>query len=307
LRLRRASLGAGLLILFPIWAAPPGVHALEYLDNKNLAQQLQTAAESHVRLVHLKQAAETLKKNPVWLVELGQGTDEERKRRPALLLVAGLEGNDLAGAASALFWLQQLLQDHATNGPATRLLDSTTIYIFPRLNPDAAETYFTRPKHESLVSRKPVDDDHDGLVDEDDVDDLNDDESITQMRIKDPNGRWKPHPQHPGFLMVQAAADEMGEYTLLGWEGIDNDGDGEVNEDPVGGYDTNRNWAWDWQPNYIQFGAQDYPFSLPESRSISEFVISRPNIAAFQSYHNFGGMILRNPGREGGVAQADDC
>ena len=68
--------------------------------------------------------------------------------------------------------------------------------------------------------------------------------------------------------MVEAAPDEKGEYTLLGSEGIDNDGDGRVNEDAVGGYDMNRNWAWDWQPNYIQHGAMEYPFSLPETRAL---------------------------------------
>jgi hypothetical protein len=102
------------------------------------------------------------------------------------------------------------------------------------------------------------------------------------------------------------APDEKGEYTLLGSEGIDNDGDGRVNEDPVGGYDMNRNWAWDWQPNYIQSGAQEYPFSLPETRAIAAFITSHPNIAAFQSYHNAGGMILRSPGREGGAIRGED-
>src|SRR5207244_4131288 len=87
------------------------------------------------------------------------------------------------------------------------------------------------------------------------------------MRIKDPNGRWKPDPAYPEYLMVQVAPDEKGEYTLLGLEGIDNDGDGQVNEDPVGGYDMNRDWAWDWQPSYIQGGALEYPFSLPKARA----------------------------------------
>lgn len=88
--------------------------------------------------------------------------------------------------------------------------------------------------------------------------------------------------------MVEAAVDQPGEYTLLGSEGLDNDGDGEVNEDARGGYDMNRNWAWDWQPTYVQFGAHDYPFSLPETRALSEFIDARRNIAAFQTYHNAG-------------------
>src|SRR4030095_2798336 len=100
-----------------------------------------------------------------------------------------------------------------------------------------------------------------------DVDDIDGDGTIAQMRIKDPNGRWKPHPRFPEFLMVQAEPDEPGEYTLLGWEGLDNDGDGQVNEDPVGGYDPNRNWAWDWQASFVQNGAMGYSSPLPETRA----------------------------------------
>ena len=85
---------------------------------------------------------------------------------------------------------------------------------------------------------------------------------------------------------------------LLGSEGIDNDGDGRVNEDPVGGYDGNRNWASNWQPNYIQGGAMDYPFQLPEAKAVNDFLMTHPNIAGVQSYHNNGGMILRGPGAE---------
>ncbi|MHC4557358.1 MAG: M14 family zinc carboxypeptidase, partial [Planctomycetota bacterium] len=96
------------------------------------------------------------------------------------------------------------------------------------------------------------------------------------------------------------------EYSLLGWEGIDNDNDGRINEDSRGGYDMNRNWAYDWQPDYIQYGAKDYPFSQPETRAVAEFVLAHPNIAGMQTYHNTGGMILRGPGREGGAMKSQD-
>ena len=42
----------------------------------------------------------------------------------------------------------------------------------------------------------------------------------------------------------------------------------------------------------------DYPFQLPEARAINDFLMSHPNIAGVQSYHNSGGMILRGPGAE---------
>jgi hypothetical protein len=106
--------------------------------------------------------------------------------------------------------------------------------------------------------------------------------------------------------MVPCAENEPGEFTLLGIEGIDNDGDGLINEDPVGGYDMNRDWGWDWQAAYVQHGAMDYPFYLPETRTVAHFITAHPNIAAAQSYHNAMGAILRPPGREGGNIHPPD-
>jgi hypothetical protein len=86
---------------------------------------------------------------------------------------------------------------------------------------------------------------------------------------------------------------------MLGSEGYDNDGDGLVNEDGKGvyEYDPNRDWANEWEPAYIQRGARRYPFSLKETSAVEKFVKSHRNIAAAQSYHNTGGMILRGPGK----------
>jgi hypothetical protein len=91
-----------------------------------------------------------------------------------------------------------------------------------------------------------------------------------------------------------------GQWSRAGTEGIDNDGDGRINEDSDGGYDMNRDWPTDWKPTFVQRGAGHYPFTYPETRAVGDFIRTRPNIAAGQSYHNAGGMILRGPGAEYG-------
>ena len=83
---------------------------------------------------------------------------------------------------------------------------------------------------------------------------------------------------------------------MAGSEGIDNDGDGQVNEDGPGTYDMNRNWPAGWNPEHVQGGAGDWPFSYPETEAVARFIMTKPNIAAGQAYHNAGGMILRGPG-----------
>jgi hypothetical protein len=134
------------------------------------------------------------------------------------------------------------------------------------------------------------------VADEDGPEDLNGNGIIEQIRKYVP-GEGTHRISHVDSRILEAVPPgEKGDWVILGREGIDNDGDGRVNEDPVGGYDPNRNYASDWQPNYIQGGSMDYPFKLPEARALNDFMMARPNIAGMQSYHNTGGMILRGPG-----------
>ena len=119
------------------------------------------------------------------------------------------------------------------------------------------------------------------------------------MWKQDPTGNYLRDSEDPRVFKRVAAdhpCDPSERWRRLGQEGIDNDGDGRTNEDGPGGDDMNRNWPGDWQPTYVQRGAGPYPFSAPETRCIGEWFLAHPNIAAAQSYHNTGGMILRGPG-----------
>jgi hypothetical protein len=96
--------------------------------------------------------------------------------------------------------------------------------------------------------------------------------------------------------MLRVKPGEKGEWTLLGSEGIDNDGDGRINEDPPGYLDMNRNYGFKWQPPYVQGGAGDFPMSANVTKAIADFVMTKPNICFVFAYHNSGGLILRGPG-----------
>ncbi|KPL11909.1 hypothetical protein AMJ85_02575 [candidate division BRC1 bacterium SM23_51] len=227
-------------------------------------------------------------------------------RKPGMWIDGNIHGNEVQGGEVVAYTGWYLCHQYGRLEQVTELLDNYVFYLVPTINPDGRDRWFHTPNWSARSGHKPYDNDRDGLVDEDDSEDLDGDGAVTQMRMKDPRGRYKLHPDYPNYLMVRVKDDEWGEYTLLGSEGIDNDGDGQINEDGPGGYDPNRNWPWDWQPSYVQRGSHEYPGSLPETRAVMEFVLSHPNIAAMQSYHNFGGMILRPPGREGGVTRSQD-
>jgi hypothetical protein len=144
----------------------------------------------------------------------------------------------------------------------------------------------------------PVDDDNDYQFDEDGPEDLNGNGVIEQIRKYVPGeGNYRKSALDPRML-EPVKPGEKGDYVLLGQEGIDHDGDGRVGEDGPGSYDPNRNFPADWQPDYVQNGAMDYPFQLPEAKAVNDFLIAHPNVAGLQTFHNNGGMILRSPGAE---------
>ena len=218
--------------------------------------------------------------------------------KPAMYIEANVHGNEIQGAEVALYTVWYLMENYGRIDRITRLVDERVFYVVPTVNPDGRDHFLKGTGAGSRTGHVPVDDDNDGVNDEDGDDDLNGNGVIEQIRKYVPGqGNLRKSGVDPRIL-EPAPPGEAGDYVLLGGEGIDNDGDGRVNEDPVGGYDGNRNWASNWQPNYIQNGAMDYPFQLPEARAVNDFLMSRPNIAGVQSYHNNGGMILRGPGAE---------
>ncbi len=222
--------------------------------------------------------------------------------KPGFWIDGNIHSVELQGTEFALYTAWYLCEMHDENEFIRQLLKDKTFYIAPTINPDARE-YFTNVGMPPRSGMAPRDNDRDGKYDEDGYDDLNNDKNISQMRRKNPNGRYKEDPRDPR-RMVRVEPGEKGDYEILGYEGIDNDGDGLVNEDGPGGYDGNRDWGFNWEPNYVQYGADKYPFTFPENQAIRDFSLKHRNITGAQSFHNSGGMILRGPSIKGGGAEA---
>lgn len=232
------------------------------------------------------------------------GTSENK---PGVWVDGNIHGNEIQAGEVCLYLAQYLLQNHGNNAELTRILDKNTFYIVPVVNVDGRFHFFedANTMHSNRSIRCPKDDDYDGLVDEDPMDDLDGDGNICQMRIKDSFGMYKPDPKDPR-LMIRVKPGEKGEYSLLGNEGIDNDNDGQMNEDGEGYVDANRNWPGSWQPDYVQRGAGDFPLSGSSTRAVAQFFAQFPNIIISWNFHNAGGMFLSNPGRKEEVVQNSD-
>jgi len=216
--------------------------------------------------------------------------------KPGIYIDGNIHGNEIQGGDISLYLLQYILSNYGKNKEITELVDRICFYVVPVVNVDGRYHFMndanTPSSNRSL--RIPTDDDRDGLIDEDFPDDIDGDGNICQMRIKDPFGRFKTDPED-ARLMIPAKQEEKGEWTVLGNEGIDNDGDGLVNEDGEGYVDPNRNWGFDWAPRYVQRGSGEYPFSGTGMKALAEWTLTKTNICVGWSFHNYGGMYLRGP------------
>lgn len=251
-------------------------------------------------MLKMESIGKSVQGRDMWALTLNIESTGPHTSKPAIYIDANIHGNEVQGSEVVLYTIWYLTKSYGHIEKLTQLMDRAAFYFIPMVNPDGRAYWFNAPNtmNSSRGGQKPLDDDGDGLFDEDPPNDIDGDGMLLQMRREDPNGRWRESPDDPRILIPidPQSKGEFKRYTRMFQEGIDDDGDGDVNEDGPGGYDPNRNWPADWQPDFIQGGAGDFPLSLPESQSIANFVLARPNIAAVQAYHNSGGMILRGPG-----------
>lgn len=249
---------------------------LEYPDNVRLEAALKQLADSYPALVKTSELSHTPRNAPVLLVEVGALEQARRAQEPAMLAVAGIEGNDLAGSTILLEWVRQLTSEYTTNKAVRSLLDSRTLFVIPRLNPEGAAALQGKPAVEMATDLTPVDDDHDGLVDEDPPTDVNGDGLVTWMRVKDVEGEYILDPSDPRLLLkADRALGQVGSWKLFP-ESFDKDADENWGEDGPGGVNYNRNFPYGYKPFAPDAGLN--PVSEPVTRALADFVVKHPNI-----------------------------
>ncbi len=210
--------------------------------------------------------------------------------KPAMWVDGAVHGNEVNGVTCSLYLAWYLLTRYDYDPYVKRLLDQTTFYILPGASPDANHSYVALPNDENNPREpyRPSDDDGDGLYDEDQTEDVDGDGQISTMWVEDPKGDYRLSPDTRRFLRITDPSEPGPRFRRLGTEGFDNDGDGRINEDDLGGPDPNRNNPWDWN-----LGAGwPYPLSEVETRTIFEAQLARKNIFAGFHYHNTGRLIM---------------
>ncbi|MEA1787454.1 M14 family metallopeptidase [Arenibacter sp. GZD96] len=261
-----------LIYLFGIWIfSVPIWSQTNYPTIPQIAQRLQKInANSDATLSSL---VKTEGGNDIWVLKIGIG---DLDNKPGIAVVGGTEGFHVLGVELALQFAERLVANHS------KILETTTFYIFPNMSPDAYGQYHTSLQYERRGNAVKVDHDRDGMADEDPYEDLNNDGWITNMRVESPLGDYKLHPTDPRVLVkADRSKGESGNYLLYS-EGIDNDKDGKFNEDGTEGIAFNKNFTYQFP--VFQPLAGDYPVSQKETRALIDYLFQQWNIFAFVTF-----------------------
>lgn len=259
----------------------------KYHNPEEVQQLLKQLGNSGNTKLH--QVAQSPGGMPVTVLEIGTNLTDA----PAIFVGANFEGNVPLSTEGALYLAKMLLD-------SSKYTENVKWYIMPQPNPDASLDYFAPVKTGKSTNQLVMNNDADEQTDEDGPEDLNGDGLITQMRVKDLEGKYIVSKND---VRIMDAADtkkgERGEYKIY-TEGIDNDEDGKYGEDAEGG--VNVGIAFPHLFPYKNKEAGRYPGETPEVYGVLRFIFDRPNIAMVYTLgtSNFC-LVPPKGGRKGGA------
>lgn len=265
-----------------------------YSESTALLHELARAHPHLAKLYSIGKSATGSKE--IWCIEIGNQEGGSPEGKPATYFDGNQHASEVTGGEVTLYLANYLLTRYGTDPDVTRLLDTRVTYIVQRGDPDGAEATMTGSiDWDPAKAPGARDADGDGRIGEDGPDDADGDGQILEMRIRDPEGGWKPFGPEPRILVRREEGDTEGPFYRVLTEGLDDDGDGEVNEDaPNTGFISNRNYPAYWASNDGRFRGQgDYALQEHNARVLVDFILSKPHISQIESFHTTSGIHLR--------------
>lgn len=263
-----------------------------YVKYDELQSDLQFFRDTYPDLCTLEVNCVTPGGRNQYVITLTNKKTGDALSKPGWYLDGNIHAGEVTSSMCALHTADYLLTNYGTDDACTKLLDTMTVYIIPRVTPDGAEKYLNTPLTLRSADRTYRSEEG-GIRGED----LDGDGVIRMMRIPTPYGAWKKDPENEGSMILRDPGETEGEFYDIYPEGMP-EGDEENLKEAKSpwGLDFNRNFPYGWFAEYRQSGAGDYPLSNPETKALVDFVLSHPNIGGAAIGHTSGGLILYPPG-----------
>jgi len=179
-----------------------------------LTRLLSDYVAAHPQLVSLQSIGRSHEGRDIQVVVVTNTRTGADTDKPAFWVDGNIHAAELTASTACLYFLDWLVRGHGHDERITRLLDTRTIYLCPRLNPDGAELALAeRPRHiRSSTRRYPFDEPPvEGLT----VQDIDGDGRVLTMRQRDPHGGWKKCASDPRLMVPREAIVHRSEVTAV--------------------------------------------------------------------------------------------
>ena len=266
-----------------------------FMGYDELTGLLKAWAAARPGLVKLESIGTSPEGREVWFLTLTHGATGPASAKPALLVDGNMHAVEWSGGVAALNFTWKLLRDYGRDANVTRLLDTRTVYVLPRMTPDGVEATLRGGK----IIRSAIRPGQDaapasGLR----THDLDGDGRLVFMRYRDPNGAWKQDPRDPRLMVPRGALDTGGDTWRVVPEGlIEGAWNGETFEvlNALDGIDFGVFFPDPRDPVPAGAVTDPDPQRVPEVAAYVKAIRERPNIFAHVTCHNFGGLLLTPP------------
>src|SRR5262249_11200512 len=161
-----------------------------------LTDTLEAWASEFPSLFRFESIGTSYEGKDIWLCTVTSSETGPPEEKPAVIVHAQIHAMEFTGMTAALHLVDHLL--HSDDARVRHAVATRTFYVVPRVNPDGAEAGLADGRfRRSSVRPYPRDEPEDGLHRED----VDGDGRVLFMRIRDPNGSWKQHPEDARALI----------------------------------------------------------------------------------------------------------
>src|SRR3954468_24141890 len=90
-------------------------------------------------LFSVESAGKSHEGRDIWIVTATHRATGAPEHKPAFWIDGNIHAAELTASMACLYYLQALARGYGKEPDITRLLDTRTVYVCPRINPDGAE------------------------------------------------------------------------------------------------------------------------------------------------------------------------
>lgn len=106
-----------------------------YMTYAQMSEKLQAMAQQYPQIVNLEVVGETIKKNKIWAITIGN-KQTRNPNKPSLMLTAGIHARELAPVELVMKLANELTAGYGKDPQITQLVDTRDTILLPMVNVD---------------------------------------------------------------------------------------------------------------------------------------------------------------------------